>query len=55
MDCCIEFPDHVTACECVAKFTQNGPPGRAMRLGSRNVNVNLNTQAELSEAIFPWA
>ncbi|KAK5073669.1 Actin-related protein 2/3 complex subunit 4 [Lithohypha guttulata] len=55
MDCYVEFPNDAAAKECVKRFEYTAQPGRGTRLGTRNVTLDLSSQAELMKAIFPRA
>lgn len=55
MDAFVEFPSHRDASLCIRRYEDVCFPGRGMKLGTRNAELELSDQAELMEAVFPRA
>lgn len=55
MDCFVEFPNHQAARDCVKQFDFTATPGRATKIGNRNVSLDMSNQGELMQALFPRA
>lgn len=55
MDCFVEFPSYEAARDCVKQFDYTATPGRATKIGNRNVSLDLSNQGELMRALFPRA